>query len=276
VIGLGLMVAVAALVYTSRSGDSGGEHQTAAAFGHVHGLAVDERTGVLYAATHTGLFRIDGEKAAARVSRDGRDLMGFTAVGSGHFLASGHPEQHQAPANLGLIESTDGGVTWTTLSLSGAADFHGLWAAHGSVYGYNSNEGTFMVSTDRRTWERRSTAALGAFAVSPTDAATVIAVGRTGLQRSTDGGRGWQTIPNTPQLTVLTWEPAGDVWGVSMDAGVWRSTDGGSSWQQRGRVSGRAQAITIHESTVYVAVAGDEIMASSDGGATWNKRYAPG
>lgn len=278
-------VAVAAIVsavvvFAVRGQDGGGDSRPGPAavveFGHVHGLAVDHGSGALYAATHVGLFRIDGERTAVRVSEEGPDLMGFTAVGPGHFLASGHPDEHgDGPANLGLIESTDGGVTWRATSLSGAADFHGLRAAHGAVYGYNSTDGAFMVSTDRRTWERRSTTPLGAFVVSPTDPRTVVAVGEAGLRRSTDGGRSWTPVTGTPAVGVLAWEQGAEVWGAERDGTVWQSADAGATWQRRGQLPARPHALTTHQSTVFAAVAGDEIVASTDGGATWTRRYAP-
>jgi photosystem II stability/assembly factor-like uncharacterized protein len=272
-----VVVAVGSMIvgYAVRGQD--GAQRSAVGFGHVHGLAVDGGNGALYAATHVGLFRIDGEHTAVRVSEEGPDLMGFTTVGPGHFLASGHPDQSgDGPADLGLIESTDGGITWRTMSLSGAADFHGLQAAHGAVYGYNSTDGTFMVSTDRRTWQRRSTLALGTFAVSPTDPQVILAVGEAGVQRSTDGGRTWTPTSGSPGVGVLTWERKAEVWGADRDGAVWRSADGGSSWQLRGRLPAPPHALAAHGSTVVAAVTGDEIVASDDGGKTWTRRYAPG
>lgn len=273
---LAVALVVGVVVFTLQSQrEPAGQGAVNADFGHIHGLAVDPGTGSVHVATHAGLFRVDDPKTAVRVSKEAPDLMGFSVAGPGHFVASGHPDAHgSGPANLGLIESTDGGVTWQTTSLSGAADFHGLRAAHGMVYGYNSTDGAFMVSTDRRTWQRRSTVAMGAFAVSPTEPDTVIAVGRTGLQRSTDGGRNWQAVAGTPRLAVLAWDQAAEAWGVAPDGGVWRSTDGGATWQQRGQVPGQPQAITVHEGTLYVGIAGDRVVASADGGATWTTRYA--
>lgn len=83
---------------------------------HVHGLGVNPADGKLYAASHQGVFRIDGESAV----RQGvfQDTMGFTVVGSDRFLASGHPDpKNSAPLKpgmqplLGLIESTDKGIS---------------------------------------------------------------------------------------------------------------------------------------------------------------------
>lgn len=48
---------------------------------HIHGLGVDPAVGVLYAATHTGLFRVPEKGAAARVADRRQDTMGFTITG---------------------------------------------------------------------------------------------------------------------------------------------------------------------------------------------------
>jgi hypothetical protein len=262
------------LVRTSGTDHAGGAG--AAAFGHVHGMAVDPASRALLAATHTGLYRVDGPHTAVRVSEGTQDLMGFTVVGPGHYIASGHPGEHDdGPGNLGLIESADGGKTWKNLSLAGAADFHGLRAAHGSVYGHNSANGAFLVSTDQRTWQRRSTAAIGAFVVSPTDPATIVAVARGGLQRSTDTAATWQPIPASPQLTVLSWDTGDELFGVDATATVWQSADAAATWQQRGRLPAVATALTVSDGALYAAVVGDQLLSSSDRGATWTERYRP-
>lgn len=271
-----LMVTVGTVVTLIRGSEEGGSTAAAGDFGHVHALTVDPATGVLHAATHHGLYRVDAADAAVRVSTRAPDLMGFTAVGPGHFLASGHPDPGAGgPSNLGLIESTDGGVTWTTVALSGAADFHGLHAAKGVLYGYNSTDGAFMASTDRRSWAHRSLTAIGAFTVSPDRPDDVLAVGRNGLQRSTDGGRSWQLLPGTPSLAVLTWDTDLALFGVDTDGGVWQSPDGGLTWQRRGDAGARPHALTRHGTTLYLAVTGERILTSTDDGATWSAHYQP-
>ncbi|MBI1759617.1 MAG: glycosyl hydrolase [Actinobacteria bacterium] len=273
-----IIVGGTAFVAGSRN-PAGGGGPTAAGdeFGHIHGLSIDPASRTVYAATHHGLFRVAGEHSVVRVSTQAPDLMGFAVVGPGHFLASGHPGTGDGgPADLGLVESTDGGVTWRTLSLPGAADFHGLRAAHGAVYGYSARDATFMVSTDRRTWQRRATVPMGAFAVSPTEADTILAVGRDGLMRSTDGGRTWLQVGDAPQFTVLTWDQSPEIWGGDLAGIVWRSTDGGTKWSRRGALPAPPEALATHGGTVYAAVDGARILASTDGGATWQVTYSPG
>ena len=136
---------------------------------HVHGLGVNPADSTLYVASHHGLFRVTGDAAPEQVAGRTQDFMGFTVVGPDHFLGSGHPGPGDAdqPSHLGLIESRDAGLTWTPVSLSGEADFHAMEAEHDRVYGYDSVSGQIMVSTDRKTWDRRARLGLADIAVSP-------------------------------------------------------------------------------------------------------------
>ena len=123
---------------TDRGGTNTASQQGSVALGHVPGLGVDPGTGDLYAASHYGLFRFPQSGQPARVGPV-QDVMGFTVVGPNHFLASGHPGPDQdGPSNVGLLESTDGGRSWQTLSLAGQADFHALTTSHGVIYGSNA------------------------------------------------------------------------------------------------------------------------------------------
>lgn len=61
------------------------------AVGHVHGLGVDPADGTLYVASHYGVFGVEGDEGG-RVADRWQDTMGFTIVGPGRFLGSGHPD----------------------------------------------------------------------------------------------------------------------------------------------------------------------------------------
>lgn len=270
---IAVLAAVVAVVVFAGDEDAG--PSTAAdspvELAHVHGLGVDPGSGDLYAGTHYGLFRLPEGGEPTRVGGLVQDLMGFTVVGPGHFLASGHPGEGQLrPANLGLIESTDGGRSWQTLSLAGQADFHALEAKHGMVYGYHA--GRLMVSADKRTWETRASIAMADLAVSSRDPQTVLATTQEGLARSTDGGRSFRVVGGAPLLALVTWPEVGRVVGVDPDGGVHVSEDGGITWQQRGSTGGAPEALAASGQQVYVALE-DRIVESGDGGRTFQNRY---
>ena len=248
---------------------------------HVHGLGVDPADGALYAATHSGLFRIPDSGEPTRVANRAQDTMGFAVVGPRTFVGSGHPdfrEDDVRPPLLGLIESTDAGQTWKRLSLHGKADFHGLQVVHGQVYGYDSTSATFMVTADRKTWERRSQRAMRDFAVSPVSPDDVVATTPQGVVRSSDGGRNWQPAPGAPTLVVVAWPRGEALYGVAPDGAVHRSADGGLTWTRRGTAGGEPAALAVDRvdgaEVMHVAVQGVGILASRDGGATFATRYS--
>ena len=104
-------------------------------------------------ATHTGLFRVDAaSRKAVRVADRNQDTMGFSIVGPNRFIGSGHPDRRERnlPARLGLIESTDAGNSWTSVSLLGDADFHVLRSLRGHVYGYDASNDRLLAELTRR------------------------------------------------------------------------------------------------------------------------------
>jgi hypothetical protein len=248
---------------------------------HVHGLGVDPADGTLYAATHTGLFRIPGQGPAERVANRAQDTMGFSVVGPGRFIGSGHPdfrEDEVRPPLLGLIESDDAGLTWERLSLHGEADFHALVAAHGLVYGYDSTSGTFMVTEDRQEWKRRSRLPLRDFAVDPADPDGIVATTEQGPVGSSDGGRSWAPLQGAPVLVVLAWTAGAGLIGAAVDGTVHRSADSGRTWTRTGSAGGPPEAVAVDDRagapSLYVAVEGKGIVVSDDGGRTFAVRYA--
>ena len=248
---------------------------------HVHGLGVDPADGVLYAATHTGLFRIPEQGSAARVANRAQDTMGFSVVGPGRFIGSGHPdfrEDDVRPPLLGLVESDDAGQTWQRLSLHGQADFHALAAAHGQVYGYDSTSSTFMVTADRQEWDPRSRLPLRDFAVDPADPDGIVATTEQGPVASSDGGRTWAPLEGAPALVVLAWTARAGLLGVAVHGTVHRSSDSGRTWAHAGSTGGRPEAVTVDDRagtvSLYVAVEGKGIVVSEDGGRTFAVRYA--
>lgn len=265
---------LAVAVFASGCGGAAdGRQPTAADLVHVHGLQEVPGGNGLYVATHTGLFRVDGKEIEA-VGTATHDLMGFTVAGPDDLLASGHPDLRDdelvvedKPPLLGLVHSADG-ERWQPLSLLGEVDFHSLVAAHGQVYGLDSQTSALMVSADRKTWETRSEELpFVDFAVSPEDAELLVANTQTGIARSDDGGRSWTDLSNE-RVLFLSWTSDG-LFGVSPEGNVLRSDGGGDSWESLGRVDGSPEALLVSGDSVYVAVTDAGIMRSTDGGESF-------
>jgi hypothetical protein len=240
---------------------------------HVHGLGVDPADGALYAGTHYGLIRIPPDGELVRVADRVQDFMGFTVVGPEHYLAGGHPgEGQEGPGALGLIETTDGGQTWTTLSLEGEADFHALDAAGGMIYGYTG--GRLLVSEDDGVdWTDRGPMSIADLAVDPSDPERVLATTEQGVALSEDAGATFAVVPDAPLLLLVDIpSEGGSAVGVSPEGAVFVSPDGGLTWEERGDVGGPPRALTAEGQEVYVAVEG-AVLASTDGAETFTEWY---
>ncbi|MGX5653660.1 F510_1955 family glycosylhydrolase [Geodermatophilus nigrescens] len=242
----------------------------ALALTHVHGAAFDPGDGALLLATHHGLLTTAGRE----LTEVGPviDLMGFTVVGPGHYLASGHPglQVTDLPNPVGLVESTDGGASWVPLSRGGESDFHALTtAADGAVLGF---DGVLRRSIDGRTWEQLALPGEPHTLTAAPGGGTVLATTAQGLLRSADGGTTWTSDADAPLLQVAAWADERTAVGVDPAGTLWTSSDGAVTWLP-GRQLGtppQAVAATAAENGLRIAVVtADAVFESNDGGTSF-------
>lgn len=249
---------------------------------HVHGLGINPKDGSLFIATHTGLWRTaPGETRAQRVGNRMQDTMGFTIIGPDRFLGSGHPDQEQyrdegLPPLLGLIESTDAGKSWQSISLLGEADFHVLRSEGKRVIGFDATNERLMFSGNAgRTWAERSLpGALVDLVVDPSNKSHLIASGERGLWESANDARDWR--PARKESGLLAWPVPGRLYLVTGAGEVRISADGGKRWTALGDVGGQPAALMAQNaSELYVALHDGTIKRSTDGGRAWSIRSQP-
>ena len=237
---------------------------------HIHGIGVDPEDGVVYVGTHHGLFRLE-DGSPVRVADREQDFMGFTVAGPQHFLAGGHPgEGQEGPSSVGLIESTDGGETWTVLSLAAEADFHALEYRHGRVYGLNAMTGQLLMSSDRKTWQELSSNPIADFAVSPDDAEVLLATTEDGLAQSTDGGANFQVLSSAPVMVFIGWSEDGTVAGVTPEGTVFTAEKPDGEWTERGDLGGAPEALAVESRDQIYAAANGTVLLSTDEGETFS------
>ena len=175
------LVTLAALALTACGSSASG--LGAGIDAHVHNLAVDGDRILL--GTHEGLWEQRPGAEPQQVSEDAFDVMGLS-LGADRWYASGHPgEGMDAPGDLGLLASDDGGRTWSEVSLGGEVDFHRLVTSGDVILGINAHDGRLLRSEDAGlTWTDLGTPPLFDLAVDPSDAAVVVATTEEGLVRS--------------------------------------------------------------------------------------------
>ncbi len=196
------------------------------------------------------------------------DLMGFTVAGPGRYLASGHPGLHvDLPQPVGLIESTDGGQTWTPVSRQGQSDFHALTVSDAGVLGY---DGTLLASPDGRAWTPLAIPGEPHTLTAAPDGAAVLATTAAGLLRSTDGGVTWTPDGDAPLLQTVTWADATTAVGVDPAGVVWTSADAGANWQPGADLDSPPQAVAAAPDSARIAVVTAEaVLESVDGGRSF-------
>lgn len=260
--------------------------------GHIHGLGADPATGRTYAATHTGVWLLptgalpDTYPARDRSDLDApvqladrwQDTMGFTVAGPRLLLASGHPDPEEqpdlVPPHLGLISSTDGALTWDTLSLRGEVDFHDLDAVRlpdGQlrIYGFDAGDGIVLISDDGgATWSTGARLELRDLAADPTSPDRVFANTAAGLLISTDGARSFQSAQGAPPLYLIAFADATrEIVGIDTSGQIWASDDG-VHWQAHAQTSGAPEALSFVGGDAPWLLIADErgIVATSDYG----------
>jgi hypothetical protein len=237
--------------------------------GHVHHIALDGTDLLL--GTHDGVWRQQQGEVPRRVSEPPFDVMGLALTGD-RMLASGHPgPDMDAPADLGLIASADGGATWQSVSLWGEVDFHRLTAAGEVVMGVAAADGALLRSEDAgESWAVLSGIPAVDVAVDPASPGSILVTTENGIASSADGGRTWSTPQDAPLLGLLAWTD-GAVYGADAQGRVHASDDSGRSWSARGTLPAPPMALTADGDRV-LAYADGTVVESTDGGSTFLAR----
>jgi len=265
---------------------------------HVHGLAYDSSTSMLYLATHHGIAAGTSGTGEgwtwAYVGGERSDFMGFTQdhVANATFYSSGHPADPQAfgGVHLGLRRSTDGAQTWEQRSLKGQADFHALSAlpsgtGHLAAYW----QGVLKVSRDGgHTWQDHPAppSPILALAGSQGYVNYVWAGTASGLYVTSDLATWTQVGAEFMAGVVSSLAVSRD--GQTLFASTadgrsgssWRSADGGVTWTAITEPLLRAPAAPVlfafdHRDTspvlhhVFASTADAQILESHDSGTTW-------
>jgi len=199
---------------------------------HVHDALI--RGESLFIGTHSGIYQVNVQTGSAeRIGKSNDDFMALAGQPENVMVASGHPGTGSAMSNpIGLIRSTNQGVTWDRVSLEGEVDFHALAIEDNQIVGWDTR-GPLQWSRDGgQTW---------------ISGPSVEVISLTWFK-----GTVWMT---TPDQGVLKWNPgdmetvavdlpamllstspnADAIWRVDADGNVHRSLDF-QSWAQVGTV----------------------------------------
>ncbi|CAM3861279.1 hypothetical protein GCM10009799_51910 [Nocardiopsis rhodophaea] len=236
---------------------------------HVHGIVADPKSDGLLLGTHYGVYRVTGagDDVKAELISPVMDYMGLAEAGPDRLVASGHPGEGTTdlPNPVGLLESTDGGETWTTLSRAGQSDFHALAASEDTVIGF---DGSLVATDDGKKWRELDADVTAISLAISADSQTVVATTQQGLRRSTDGGTSFTDVDGAPMLALVDWSQGDTVVGIDPVGTVHRSDDAGATWSEVGSAEGPPEAFHADPDHIAAVVNG-MLVVSTDGGASF-------
>jgi len=251
---------------------------------HIHGLVPGPLfPGPILLATHKGLFRALPDGTVTRVSQDTSDFMSLAAAPNARktLFASGHPV---AGGTLGVLKSTDGGVSWMQIATGAAkdADFHILSPSPKNpdvIYG--ASKGLHVSRDGGVTWALIGPLPEKVFSLTASSQKVdrLFAGTMTGLRRSDDGGKTWQ--PGAPQVTPVTAVQTtkdGRLYAFLYGAGFMVAQETPAGTPLRWKVLSNAfqdrallkLAVDPRDVLRITALAGTgQVMTSGDGGRSW-------
>ena len=187
--------------------------------------------------------------------------------------------------DVALLETADGGQTFSTPLLAGATSVTALASSPSApmtIYA-GTPVGIFRSADGGTTWAATAGAGLSGsllgLAVDAGSPATLYAGTDQGVFISTNGAASWQAASglNGNSLLVIAADPAqpGTVYAsFESPAGIFRSTDSGRTWSQLAiapfSLMTPVDALAFGPGTI-VGASAEGLLISADGGKTWNQ-----
>ncbi len=281
--------------------------------GRVSSLAADWTGGILYVGTASGgLWKSDNDGLSWTSIFDtaGTMTIGSVAVdpNAPNTIWAGTGENNQGCESyfgIGLLRSTDGGLTWESRNGSAGQTLEDLSSfanvvvdprdsshlvtggrIRGCTGGSSTSGGIYTTGDAGLTWTKRLSAAVYEIAQDPTVLDVFWAGTSGGVYKSTDNGVSWilQTASGLPSSgtgrTELAVSPSDSntvyVLFQSPNA-LWRTTDGGATWELRASGSDACDGQCSYNMVLRVHTTNPDIVIrgtirnwrSMDGGLTW-------
>jgi len=234
---------------------------------HIHHIKVVEKKVLVL--THEGLYELVGKNNMKLIGKDKTDVMGLTSLGK-VLVASGHPAQgSKMPNPIGLVRSTDGGLSWKAVSLVGKVDFHSLEGAGSELYGADSQSGNLLYSADTgKTWRSLGTNTFTDIAVSPDMPEMAVALKDSKLLLTEDAFKSTKELKNNFKFTQVEWRNSG-LYALSGNT-LHRSLDSGKTWTKLSTFKEETGILSASDQLMLVTV-GADIYTSSNSGKSFKQ-----
>ena len=235
---IGIVIIGIAITFSFNSNDKSTTDTKTVEWRHVHGIGVDPTDHtILYIATHGDFYQSRNGALPVKVDKVRADYMAFNAPHDkdSPLYASGHPS---TGGNTGLIKSTDGGVTWQSVSkvLDPPVDFHAMTLSNSDpnlILGFDSGgRGLYKTVDAGKTWETLEYPEyISALAIYPTNSQMIFAGTGNGIFTSDNGGVTWTHIAYQGlAVYAMNIDNDGILFASVNTLGLVRSDDFGVTW----------------------------------------------
>jgi photosystem II stability/assembly factor-like uncharacterized protein len=256
-------LAFAILLFSSNSASA----ETLNSVSHIHHVKVVENKVLVL--THEGLYELVSKNNMTLVGKDKIDVMGFTTLGK-ELFASGHPANGSKALNpIGLVKSTDGGLSWKAVSLIGKVDFHFLEGAGSDLYGADSRSGNLMYSADSgKSWSSLGANAFTDIAVSPDMSGMAVAIKGSKLLLTENAFKSTKELKSTLKFTQIEWRDS--AFYAFSGTSLYMSSNLGNSWKKLNTFNGATGILSASDQLILVTV-GSDIYTSKNEGKSFRK-----
>lgn len=261
---------------------------------HLHGLGYDSENERLFLASHYGIFVIQNNQLY-QLGQNRDDLMGFSLNqrNPSVIYASGHP---RAGGNLGVIESTDAGLTFERIFSNigpGRVDFHSMTISYANpniLYGFFQGR-LYRTKDGGNSWEfargqnfpQRGFCWGAPCLAADTEQENVVYAGtEVGLARSSDFGDTWEVVESDAGSVMsvgVNPQNSERMFAFTENYGVVKSADGGKTWERKntGLQFGAQEFVFAFSFDInnpyraFFATTEDQVYRTENGGESWEK-----
>lgn len=269
------VLTLTALLAAACSSDEGGDSSTSEGVtgADFHSLVADPtRPGRIYVGGHTNVSRSDDRGRTWQPVDELADVdaMGWS-IDETSIWVSGHPGLNVSVDGGTSFERRNDGLPDT--------DVHAFGASATQLFAAGPGLGVVGSSDGGLTWRRLTAEAgqafFGRILVDPDDPSHLIAAdARAGVTESRDGGTTWAVLGPAPAAWVSSPDALNTIYASGGPSAPQRSVDGGRRWTPLSVPAGTSLVEAAPDGTLYAGVHDARavtVWVSADDGATWTR-----